>query len=179
MPTQAELKPVRDEVPKVEGAVAVGEDLEFQRRWWRFERVVWSLFALILLADLSGLLGRGPLAKAERHTADGVLDVKYERVERSNTPSIMTVLPGNPAIHDGKFQLYVSDDVLKQMGAQRVIPQPDASAVGRGGVTYTFLATALPITIQIELRPSVIGLHQFRIGVPGDDTVQAKVLVLP
>ncbi len=176
---QEQAKPVGDTVAKVDGAVAVGEDLGFQRRWWRFERVVWSFFGLVLLADLSGLLGKGPLANAERRTADGKLQVKYERVERENTPSIMTILPGAAALHDGKFQFFVSDMVLKQLGAQRVIPQPEASVLGNGGVTYTFAATSMPVTIQIELRPSSIGLHHFTMATTGGDEIKASTFVLP
>ncbi len=163
----------------VDGAIAVGEDLEFQRKWWRFEKIVWSFFVLILLADLAGLLGRGPLANARAQTADGTLSLKYERVLRENTASIMTVLPESTAIHDGKLQLFVSDSILKEFGAQRVIPQPQTSSVGDGGVTYTFPATSTPMTVQIELKPSFIGVHAFRIGIPGASFIQAKSLVLP
>ena len=179
MPTQPEYKRVQDDVPRVDGAVAVGEDLEFQRCWWKFERGVWIFFILVLIADLSGLLGRGPLAKAERRAGDGSLHVKYERVERANTSSIMTLLPGNAAIRDGKFRIYVSDSIVKQLGAQRVIPQPESSVLGSGGVTYTFPATTLPLTVQIELKPSFIGMHHFMVAVPGDQAVAAKAFVLP
>ncbi len=180
MATQAvETKPVGDDVPMVDGAIAVGEDLEFQRRWWRFEKVVWSLFVLILLADLSGILGRGPLANARAQTPDGTLDLKYERVLRENTSSIMTVLPETTAIHDGKLRLFVSDSILKEFGAQRVIPQPQTSTVGDGGVMYTFLATSTPLTVQIELKPSFIGAHTFRVGISGGSSIQAKSVVLP
>lgn len=177
--SQAEVKPVGDDVPQVDGAVAVGEDLAFQRRWWKFEKVVWSFFILLLIADLSGALGRGPLANAKAKTADNTLEVKYERVLRENTSSIMTVLPGPGAIRNGKLQLYVSDSIVKQLGAQRIIPEPEVSAVGNGGVTYTFPATALPVTVQIELKPSFIGTHTFTVAVPGADAVQAKSFVLP
>ena len=176
---QMDVKAVGDDVPKVDGAVAVGEDVQFQRRWWRFERAVWIFFVLVLAADLSGILGRGPLANAERRTGDGTLRLKYERVERANTSSIMTVLPGAPAIRDGKFQLYVSDTILKQLGAQRVIPQPESSAVGNGGVTYTFQATALPMTVQIELKPSFIGRQRFTVAVAGGEPIQVQTVVLP
>ena len=179
MSNQAEYKPVGDEVPKVDGAVAVGEDLEFQRRWWSFERGIWIFFGLVLIADLSGLLGRGPLANAELHTTDGSLHVKYERVERANTSSIVTILPGGQAMRDGKVRLFVSDTVLRQLGAQRVIPQPENSVVGGGGVTYTFAVSTSPITIQIELKPSFIGPRKFAIGVPGEEILQAKTVVLP
>lgn len=181
MPSQAdvEYKAVGDEVPRVDGAVAVGEDLEFQRRWWRFEKGVWIFFVLILIADISGILGRGPLAKAERRTKDGTLNVKYERVDRENTSSIMTIIPGQAAVHDGKFQLFVSNSIVQKLGAQRVIPQPETSAVGGGGVTYTFAASELPMTVQIELKPSFIGSHHFAVGVPGGERVEAKTFVLP
>ena len=66
-------KPVEDTVPKVDDTIAVGEDLEFQRKWWRFERVAWIIFALFVLADVLGLFGRGYLANAERAAGMGRL----------------------------------------------------------------------------------------------------------
>ena len=179
MASTAELKPVGDDVPMVEGKIAVGEDMEFQRRWWRLEKIVWSFFVLILIADLSGILGRGPLANADAQTADGTLRVKYERVLRENTSSIMTILPQASTVQNGKFQLFLSDSVLKQFGAQRIIPQPETSTVGGGGVTYTFPASGDPMTIQIELKPSFIGSHPFQVGIPGGQSVQRKSIVLP
>lgn len=177
MPQALETKPVGDDVPRVDGAVAVGEDLKFQRRWWRFEKVIWVVFSLILVADLAGLLGRGPLANAK--LSNGSAHIKYERIMRENTASILTVLPENSDIHDGKLQLFVSDSIVKQLGAQRVIPAPLTSNVGSGGVTYTFPVTQVPITLQFELKPSFIGVHSFTVAIPGTPALQAKTLVLP
>ena len=179
MPKVEELTAVGDDVTKVDGTVAVGEDLEFQRHWWRFERITWGFFILILLADLSGLLGRGPLANATRRTGDGALTLKYERVQRANTPSIMTILPVQQALQNGNFRLFVSAQIVKQLGAQRVIPQPVSSTLGNGGVPYVFSPTSLPMTVQIELRPSFVGMHHFTVGVPGGQPIEAKTFVLP
>lgn len=170
---------VEDSVPKVDNAVAVGEDLDFQRRWWKFETWLWRFFCLILLADLLGLFGRGFLAKAERNTSDRTLDVKYERIERASTPSILTINFGPAAIQNGEVQLYVSNSLLKELGTQRVVPQPARSVIGGGGVTYTFPVTKLPVTVDLELEPSFPGLRHFSIGVPGGETVRADVVVLP
>ena len=179
MATDAQLKPVGDNVPKVEGKIAVGEDLDFQRRWWRFEEIVWSFFVFVLVADLSGIQGRGPLANAHLQTADGALRVKYERVLRENTSSIMTILPEGSTIQNGKLRLYISDSIVKQFGAQRIIPQPEVSTVGNGGVTYTFPASGSPMTVQFELKPSFIGVHRFQVGIPGGQSVEARSVVLP
>ena len=179
MATDVQIKPIEDSVAKTGGSVAVGEDLGFQEAWWKFERGVWVLFALILVADVSGLLGRGPLSKAEAQSSSRSLDVKYERVERANTPSIMSVLPAPAAIRDGKLQLFVSDSVVKQLGAQRIVPQPESSTLGQGGVTYTFPVNGGPITVQIALQSSFVGVHAFRIGIPGDGMIDRKIVVLP
>jgi hypothetical protein len=179
MTTDSTKKPVEDSVPKVDGSVAVGEDLEFQRRWWRFERIIWSFFVLIIICDLLGLLGRGYLAKAQRNTADQTIQVKYERVERANAPSVMSISFGPSAIRDGKIHLFVSESIVKELGARRVIPEPASSIVGDGGVTYVFPATILPATVEIELSPSFPGIRSFTTGVVGAEMVKAKVTVLP
>ena len=179
MPEDPQVSPVGDTVAKVDDAVAVGENLGFQHRWWRFERILWSFFLLILLADVSGLLGRGPLAKVQRQTSDGVLKVKYERIERSNTPSIMTVIPGAAAIQGGQLHLFISDSLVDQLGTQRVVPQPLSSTVGDGGITYVFQTGAPPMMIQLALQPSFVGIHTFTVRVSGASGVQARIAVLP
>ena len=77
MPAEAMTKPVEDSVSKVD-EIAVGENLEFQRKWWKFEHIIWSFFLLVLICDLLGLFGRGWLAKAQRSTPDQALTLEYE-----------------------------------------------------------------------------------------------------
>ena len=172
-------KPVEDSVAKVNDEVAVGEDLEFQRKWWRFENVVWIFFALIIVLDVAGLFGRGPLAKAERRAADATIDVKYERIERTSSPSILTIQFAPSAIQDGKVKLFVSNSLVKELGAQRIIPAPQETVVGEGGLTYTFLASRPPASVDLALEPAGPGLFSFRIGVAGAKPVEAKIFVVP
>lgn len=171
--------PVEDSVPQVDNAVAVGEDLAFQHRWWRFEKGIWIFFGLILLADALGVFGRGLLAKAERRAADGTMWVKYERVERANTPSIMTIHFDPSAVHNGTVRLFVSESVVKQLGAQRVIPQPQSSTLSADGVTYSFLTSGGASTVEIALEPSFAGVQDFRVQVEGAAAVRGRVAVVP
>jgi hypothetical protein len=71
-------KPVGNSIARGSDEVAVGENLDFQRKWWRFENAAWAIFTLIIFLDSSGLFGRGLLAKAERRTTDGTIEVKYK-----------------------------------------------------------------------------------------------------
>jgi hypothetical protein len=177
--TTDSTKPIEDSVPKVDGSVAVGEDLDFQSRWWRFENLLWSFFVLIIICDLLGLFGQGYFAKAQHSTADGTMKLKYERIERANAPSIMSMNFAPSAISNGKIHLFVSESIVKELGARRVIPEPASSTIGNGGVTYTFPATTLPAAVEIELSPSHPGIHTFKTGIVGAEMVNAKVAIFP
>lgn len=170
---------VQDSVPKVQNEVAVGEDLEFQRKWWRFERIVWAILLAIVLIDVLGGFGRGWLAKAEKTTPDHAMTVKYESLERGGTPSVMTFLFTDKAIHDGRIALYVSDSVVKPLGAIRIAPQPAISNIGDGGITYIFPASKAPSMVQIQLEPSFPGPHKFTVHTAGEPPIEATVFVMP
>jgi hypothetical protein len=179
MVTEPFTTPVKDSVAKVNNEIEIGENLDFQRKWWRFENVVWVFFTIIIVLDLAGLFGRGPIAKAERRSADGTIDVKYERIERTDSPSILSIQFGPSAIQDGKIHLYVSQSLVKELGTQRVVPAPIETLIGDGGLTYTFPASTLPASVDLALEPAGPGLYDFTIGVVGSAPVNAKVFVVP
>lgn len=178
MPSESTTE-VRDSVAKVNNEVAVGEDLEFQRRWWKFERAVWVLFTILVILDVCGVFGRGPAAKAHARSADGAMDVSYERVERFSSPSIMDIRFDPNAIHDGKVQLWVNEGTVKALGAQRVVPQPLSSVVGDGGILYTFPVTKPPASVQFALEPISPGIFPLEVRMPGGQTLTMKILVMP
>jgi hypothetical protein len=172
-------KPVGDTVPKIDNEVAVGEDLEFQRKWWIVERIIWIFFLLLIIADVLGLFGRGWLAKAHVLAPDKSLDISYERVERFSTRSILRVNVAPELIHDGKAQLWVSESLVKSLGNQRVVPQPETSALGNSGILYTFPVTGPPMTIEFALAPVSIGSNEISFQSPGSSKVHLKIWVMP
>ena len=172
-------KPVGDSVPKVNNELAVGSDLEFQRRWWRWENRIWILFAAIVVADLLGCFGRGPLAKAHARTNDGTMDISYERIERFSTPSILTVKFGPNARRDGAVRLWASDSLVQDLGNRRVVPQPDTSTLDGNGILYTFKSTLHPNAIQFALEPSTPGIHSLKLRVEGAEEFDTKIYVMP
>ena len=179
--------PVKDSVAKIGNDLAVGEDLEFQRKWWRFEKVVWVIFVVIVLLDLAGVFGRGPAANAHARTGGGTMIVDYERIERFSTPSILTIHFGPSAVKDGKFiQLWVSDVVVNELGNQRIVPQPVSSVIGNGGILYTFASTPLPDSIDFALQPANPGMYHLKMRIPGAtledrplDEFETKIFVMP
>jgi hypothetical protein len=105
--------------------------------------------------------------------------VKYERVERTGTPSILDVQFQPNALGKKQVKLHVSQSVVNELGAQRVIPSPLDTAVGGGGLTYTFLTEEAPGSVQFALQPSKPGIFHFTIEVPGSTPLSARVVVMP
>jgi len=179
MPTETPTKPVNNPVSKVTAELDVGADMEFQKRWWRFENAIWTVFTVVILLDLAGAFGRGPLAKAEWRSSDGKATVKYERVERYSTPSIITVKVEPAAIRDGKVQIWVSDSLMKQFGMQRLVPEPLDSKLDHNGILFTFPSASIPDSLYFSLQPKSPGLYPFTLRVAGSEELNAKVLVMP
>ncbi len=172
-------KPVEESIERVNDEVAVGSDLEFQRKWWRFTRAIWIVFTAIVIADLLGCFGRGYFANARLRTNDSSMDVKYERIERFSTPSILRIEFGPSAIHDGKVQLWVSDTLIDALGNQRVIPEPVTSVVDRGGVLYTFGAASTPAAAAFALEPKGPGMYELAIRSAGGQELRPRIFVMP
>jgi len=170
---------VEDSVPKIQNEIAVGEDLEFQRKWWRFEKIIWPILLAIVVWDLLGGFGRGWIAKTRKSTPDQAMQLDYERIARGSTPSVMTFQFGDKAIHNGRITLYISDSVLKPLGALRVAPQPVMSSVGDGGITYVFPGSKPPAMVQIQLEPSFPGRHKFTVRSDGSPPITGSIIVVP
>jgi hypothetical protein len=169
---------VDDSISKLNGEIAV-EDLGFQRKWWKFERVVWILFAIALLADIAGAFGRGPLAKTERQAPDHSFTLRYERIQRTGTPSILTANFNRAMIHDSKVTFYVQNSLVRELGSQRVIPSPQTVIVGNDGLTYTFPASMGTVSISFALEPTGPGLRHLTLQVAGSAPLKISILVLP
>ncbi len=112
--------------------------------------------------------------------------VKYERIERFRTPSILSILFAQQAIHNGQVQLWLSQDVVDPLGNQRIIPQPLTSRPMNGGILYTFSVDDMPVgdtrqapTIQFALEPGKTGIYKLQIGAPGSGPVQTNIYVMP
>jgi hypothetical protein len=180
MAVRVPTRPVEDKISKIGNELAVGEDLEFQHRWWSFEQAVWWFFTALLLLDIAGVFGRGPLAHAHAQTADGTMKIDYERVERYQTPSILTIHFGANAIRDGKIQLWVSENLIKPLGSQRIIPQPESSVLAGDGILYSWASTSKANSASFALEPASAGSQTFTLRMPATgDEIRRRVIIMP
>lgn len=179
MPSTPHTSPVEDSVPKINNELAVGSDVEFQHRWQHLERAAWIVLTLFLVLSIAGVFGRGPVANASAQASDRSMVVKYERIQRFGTPSVLTIQLHPSAIRDRKVQLWVSESLTKPLGTQRVVPQPLQSEIGGGGILYTFPASTSPASVEFQTQPSRIGLTNLTLQIPGRSAVPVKIFVVP
>ena len=127
------------------------EDLGFQRREWRAQRLgSWAL-TLFVVAAAAGLFGSGPLSRVRATTPDGSLSVEYERFVRRGAGLRLVVHHDAPA--SGAVELRLDRAYVDGLRIERVTPEPETIDVGATDVVFTFStssATALAIIIDAE-----------------------------
>lgn len=155
------------------------QDLAFQQRSWRVQRVAWIVLALIVMAGLAGVTGGGPLSRAAVATEDGRLRVEYERFVRMQAPSQLKLYFGKETVRGGEMRVWFDRGYIEQIKLDQIVPQPLRTEASADRLTYVFAATdgqagALAIDLQLQR----FGRASARLGV-GDATLEFRQLVFP
>jgi hypothetical protein len=77
--------------------VDLGYDDAFEQQWEAFERCVWFVFMLLLIAGRVGSFGRGPLNQVKLTFDDGTT-LQYERILRFKSPTVMNYSTARTAV---------------------------------------------------------------------------------
>jgi hypothetical protein len=113
------------------------EDRAFQRREWRVQRIAWVLWGALVLAALAGLVGPGPLSERTAASADGRLQVEYDRFLHHHHPNTLRISM-RPAEGEDSLRLHLSREMLGDIRIERIEPQPVAEELDSRGTTYVF-----------------------------------------
>jgi hypothetical protein len=137
------------------------EDLPFQRRMWRLERMSWALMGAIVVAAFAGLFGGGPVSQATltlydpSHPAQPPT-LRYERFARAHSESRFVLTQITPP--DGtSVTIWLSDDYLSAVDVGHITPEPLYEELGSSGVLYHFRPQGGPHTIIFRFRPHRAG----------------------
>lgn len=167
--------------PKKVGTLQVEEDLDFQRREWRVQRVGWVVVALLLLATLLGLTGPGPLSRATAGSEGAPLRAEYNRFGRHHAPGTVRFELSPEAVRDGKAKLWVSRSYLETVQVDSISPEPESVQAGADRLTYTFDVGELdrPTKLTFHIEPEDFGLIPARAGLEGGPELTFSQFVYP
>ena len=162
-------------------SIELFEDLDFQRRQWRWQRAGWLLMGLVTAAGLLGFFGSGPFSGDSARSADGVLTVDYERFLRRHAPSTLRVsllLPATPA---GRVALRVDRAYLDDALIESITPEPTHVAIGSDEITYQFDSpqTGGELVVVFDLEAKKAGAVRLRLRAAGNSEVTVDQLIYP
>lgn len=160
------------------GDLEIAEDLPFQERMWRLQRVGWLVFALIVAATALGLFGAGPLSSA---TAEqGALRVEYQRFERFETPGSFDVHVA-PGAAGATLELSLPHEYLQHVEVTTISPQPRAVRDAGDRVTYEFALqdAGSPAWITFHVTPQRPGPLRARVGLGDEPPLEFTQFVYP
>lgn len=115
-------------------AVEATEDLAFQVRSWRVQRIGWLVGLLLLGLAFAGLFGRGLLSTARSASADGGIEVTYQMFARHGAPSQIDVRVGPALVAAGNATVWITRDFLEGVELQRSFRSRHASSTRKAGL---------------------------------------------
>jgi hypothetical protein len=140
------------------GELEIDQDLQFQRRMWRTERVGWGAMAILLICAVMGLFGNGPLSRMTAQTGE-LLTVEYQRFGRYQAPMEMRLyLAGFTKDHSLFFQL--DHTFLSHVQITRITPQPALEEPTPDGIGFIYPVRVQDgsILVTISYQPEQIGM---------------------
>lgn len=161
------------------GSLEISQDLAFQQREWRVQRLLWAVLALLLGLGLVGVFGSGPVAHATAE-APG-LAVAYERIARKRAPHELRFVVDPSALPAGGMALWIDAALLDKLDIQRITPEPDAERAGPDRVVFAIdvADAAGPVEVVIDVEPSEPGGFAGRAGIVDGPEVGMSGFVLP
>lgn len=161
---------------------AIEEDLRFQIRSWRLQRAGWVLGVVLIAAAVVGLFGNGPMSTATARSADGAVEVTYDRLARHGSPTRLNVDVHPALVGDGPVVIWLAREFLDGLEIEAVIPEParvvdserrtgyefDVEHVGSDGLDVTF-----------RVRYDDVFLRHGELSVGSEDPIAFDMLVYP
>jgi hypothetical protein len=163
------------------GSLEIAQDLDFQRKEWRIQRISWVVMALLILAALLGLTGSGILARATIGDAESRLQLEYSRFDRLEAPTTLELQIAGDAVTEEQVELWVDRGYLQSVQVEQVVPEPEEVRSEGDHLTYVFGVDApgQPVTITFDLRHTNFGPKSGQVGLGNEPALSFSQLVFP
>ncbi|MBA2468120.1 MAG: hypothetical protein H0V37_01795 [Chloroflexia bacterium] len=153
------------------GDLDLDQDLAFEERQWKIQRVGWVVMALIVVAALLGVFGSGPLSAATVGD-DATLALHYQRFVRHQGQGELVVRVAPNETVEGRVEFWLTTEFLGEIDLQGISPEPDEVRSAGDRQIFVFLVNdpAGPLEVTISYFPNGLGRVSGGIGlVDGPD----------
>jgi hypothetical protein len=154
------------------------EDMQLQRRVWRFERIGWGVLYLFIILTLLGLFSKGVLSKVRTQNDSGSVVVEYQRFERNGTISNLTLRV--KAGKDGTAAIGLDGDFFNNFTIETIQPTPTAARNQGTGVGWVFQPDAEGwATVRLSMHADGVGLVRSAAVSADSSPVQLTQFIYP
>ena len=163
------------------GDLEINQDLNFEKRSWKVERIAWVIAALILVAALLGFLGPGPLGKATAASPDKSLSIDYFRVERYRAPVELRFQIAGGLAKEGDLQVWLHRDFVEALEIKDIQPKPQSVEISGERFVYGFKTADPPATIKVffHAEPNKFGKTTAKAGVVNGPEIAFNQFYMP
>lgn len=163
------------------GDLEIDQDLAYQERDWKAERVGWVVLLAVVLVAALGLFGHGPVSWTSRSSDDGSLEVSFERFGRRGGTQELVVRADASSAAGGVWQLEISTDYIHGVTVDTLSPEPDSVESAPGSVRYTFVQAdpRAPLEAVFSMTPDALWGHDGEISLVGGGTVRVSNFFFP
>jgi hypothetical protein len=156
----------------------VNEDMSYQLKVWRFERVGWYVLVLLVILTLLGLFSRGPLSTRELQSGDGRIGVEYELFHRNGSINPLVIhLKGQPS---EVLEVELGGDWMEGFSIETQQPQPlRTSGAGQGMKLWIQADAQGQASLYLSTLGEGLGFYHSRIAMPGGAVVSFDQFIFP
>lgn len=102
----------------------IEQNIRFQEREWKLQRVGWTAFGAIVIAAMLGLFGGGGmLAKTRADTGDGFA-IEYPRFERNGTFTKLRIDVTHARPTLGELTIWIGREYFQDIDIELITPTP-------------------------------------------------------
>ena len=163
------------------GDLELNQDLDFQRRSWKVQRVAWVLMALFVLVAVLGLLGGGgPLSSTTGGSEADGLRIEYDRFLRQGKPSSFDIR-AQAAEGENQLRLWIERSYLSSFQLEQIVPEPSQTETHSEQLIFTFDLTQPGDSIELnfELRPERVGSISGKVGIEDGPALEINHFIYP
>lgn len=168
-------------MPERDRGIELPDDMEFQRKSWRVQRMGWVAMLAIAIAALFGLFGNGPLSSAQAGDAGTGLSISYERFTRKGAQHSIDLEAGATSVVADSVRIWIARGWLDANRVVGITPEPARSDALPDRIVYTFNAaqSGQPVAIRFELEAQWLGRRRGSAGIVRGPTVHFGQFAYP
>jgi hypothetical protein len=160
-------------------SLEIDENLAFQEREWRWERIGWILIALVLTAGVTGVFGHHPVTRVTNQTSNRQIVIDYERFGRNDSASeIIIHVTSNPHA-DKTVYLWINADYLDSINVTTISPWPVRGEAREGERAFVFQTDGTAFSVILSIQFHTIGLLHGRVKVNEQEVLSLTHMVWP